>query len=319
MKIHLAIAVLSVLLVAPAASAALETVLTPDGVVYTVDDSAETTQLQLSRQLGGTLTVVLVPLTEDAELESQPRLLWDSAASTLVVVWNHRAADGDEIRLARLDAQGQWSAPLIVSSAAGFHRAGLQVELTRAEIDDAGSQKATLIHAAWWSLDATPIAEYALVAFEAGEHVSTRVDALDALRPSSMQEGDVTQSADIDFAIHPAMAMARAASGVDVVYGRQDSTVVTRLHLDPRRIVSNARMWKPLGKTGERTGPSGLVAANSAPIQASLGTGRIVLYTLGTRFQFVVFENGSWSPVRMVELDDEMVANRHRLMQQLAQ
>jgi hypothetical protein len=322
MKIRLVIMMVAVLAVAFSASAALETVLTSDSVVYTVDGSAESPRLQLSRRMANTVTAVLVPGTEDAETESQARLIWDAASSTLFVIWNHRSDIGDEIRLARLDSKGKWSEPITVASSAGLRRVGLQILLTRADTDGEGSPKATLIHAAWWSLpNAAPVAEYALVAYEAGDVVSTEVDTLDALAPSYLAGAD-TVIEDAGIALHPPMAMARTATGVDVVYGRADSTAVRRISLEARRIVSNARAWRPVGRSGDVTGRTGLVSSNGAPVQAFLSKGRIVLYTPDAQFRYMVYDDGQWSRLYMIKLDetltsDQLIEQLHRTVDEL--
>src|SRR5262249_22614287 len=95
MKTRILFAVLTVLLTALSASAALETVLTSDSVIYTVDGSAEMTKLQLSRRTADTIAAVIVPGTEDEALEADARLVWDAANTTLFVVWTHRGGDGD--------------------------------------------------------------------------------------------------------------------------------------------------------------------------------------------------------------------------------
>jgi hypothetical protein len=260
----------------------------------------------------------MVPVisTEDAELESDARLLWDSATSTLFVIWNHHAASGDEIRVARLDAEGQWSAPINISIGLRLRCLGLQVELTHASIDDEASSKATLVHAVWWNVDDVPTAEYALVAFESGQHVSTMIDSLDSLVPPSTPEPDGTLSEDATIALCPPLAILQAGSGVDIAYGQRFSSGVTRLRVDPWRIVSNARMWKPLGKTAERTGRSGLVASTGAPVEVVLSADRIVLYAPGAKFRYATYKDGGWSPILALKLDDEIIS-RHQLLQQL--
>ena len=323
MKIRLLIAVLTVL-AALSASAALETVLTSNCVVYTVDGSAETPRLQLLRRTTDTIIAVLVPSTEDEAMEADARLLWDPSSSTLFVVWTRRGNRGDEIRLARLGANGEWSEPITVASSAGVRRAGLQIVLTRAETDGEGSAKATLIHAAWWTLnESAPLAEYALVAFEAGEHVSTEVSAIDELAPAPPADAeDAAVVENTGIALHPPMTMARAASGVNVVFGRSDSTAVRRVSIDPVRIVGNARAWRPLGRSGDVTRRPGLISANGAPVQAFLSRDRIVLYTPDAQFRYMVWDAGQWSPLYMIKLDetltsDELVQQLHRTVDEL--
>ena len=313
MKARLLLVVFGMLLVAFSASAAIETVLTSDNVVYTVDSSAETLRLQLSRRAGDAVSAVPVPGTEDPDPETDTRLVWDAANSCLVVVWNHRTSRGDEILLARLGSDG-WSEPIVVASSISTRRVSLQIELTRASIEGQEGARATFVHAAWWSINPAPVAEYALVAFEGGEHVSTYVDTLDDLLPLTENEPPAEDNSNI--ALHPPMAMVRTASGVDIVYGRSDSTSVRRVGLDPRRVSPNARAWRPVGRSAVVTGRSGFVAANNAPMQAMLTQDRIVIFSAGAHFRYMVFENGQWSPLRRFPLDETL--STEQIVDQLA-
>jgi len=111
-------------------------------------------------------------------------------------------------------------------------------------------------------------------------------------------------------AVHPPLALAYADSSVDVVYGKQASTKLTRVRIDPRRVASEARLWRPSGRTGVRTGPARLVTADSAPVQAFISKGRVVLYRPDAQFRYVVLENGVWSPERMIQLDDKLTSEQ---------
>ncbi|HKR65791.1 MAG TPA: hypothetical protein VJZ00_18820 [Thermoanaerobaculia bacterium] len=293
MKIRLLVSLALVVVALHAAAA--ETVLTSDSVVYTIDGSVEATRLLLSRRVGDTAIAVPVPSTEDDAIEAEPRLLWDDVGSNLYVAWIRRG--GDDVLLARLDAQGQWSAPITI--ARGAHCAGLQIVLSRAEA-------ATFVHAAWWSLAGRDaVAQYALVAYEGGEYASTAADTLDALAPSDLAKA-ASDVEDTGAALHPPLALARSATGVDVVYGSTGSTALRRLSIEPRRIVGNARAWRPVGRTGENTGRTGLVSSNSAPVQVLVRGSRIVLYTPGAQFRYMVYDAGQWSRLYTLRLDDSV-------------
>lgn len=294
-----------VLLVAGLASAErVPPVLTQDNALYAVSVNRELHRLELARRHAGEVTTIVVPGTDDAATESHPRLVWDKASSALFVVW-HRADDsGDEIRLATLSAAGEWSEPLRVSGCATATRAGLQVVLTRAG-------EATLVHAAWWKLagvEQTP--EYALVAFEGGKYVSTDVSNLDDLAmhaDDAVASAAGTETESVGDVLHPPLAMARAGEEVDVAYGKAASTSLTRIKLRPRKIGGDARLWKPSRSGGTTRVPrANLVSATGAPVQSFLSNGRIVLYTPDAQFRYVVFENGAWTPTRMIRTDETL-------------
>lgn len=307
MKLRLAV-IASVLLLAGVVSA--EQVQTLDATHYSIESASDAPVLELIRRSGDDRETLVVPSTDDEAVESQARLLWDGSTSTLFVIWNRSVESANEIRLATLNAAGEWSEPIVVARESSRQRASLQVALTRAaslgdELD------ITLIHMVWWSLDGKPEAEYALVAFEAGAHVSTEVATLDALsetiRTLSTSGPGTEETGD---AIHPPLTMSKAESAVDVVYGERDSTAVTRVRLEPVRIAGLARAWRPLGRTGDRTPRTGFFSNNSAPVRAFLSRGRIVLYTPDEEFRFVVYENGEWSPVRSIHLDETLTGDQ---------
>ena len=307
------------LFVFAAAAAADETqfVLTTGGVAYAVDNTSRG-ELRLIRRSGEVRDLIVVPTTQDDAIESQAQLLWDEATETLFVVW-HRSLDRvDQILCSRLDKRGYWSDSFLIATGSAAKRAGLQVAMTKAV---ANGKTATLVHAAWWSINANPVAEYALVAFEDGQHVSTVVSDLQQIAGST--GGFDFDTEPVREVLHPPLAMARSgsAAGVDVVFGAPNSTRLTRVIINPRTR-NDARLWKPSKGGGGVTPRAGLMSANGDPVKAILSRGRIVLYTPDTKFRFVMYQNGQWTPERMIQLDskltrEQMVAELNRTIEQL--
>lgn len=310
---RLAVAV-ALLLTASAYAGELETVLTPDSTFYSID-RGEHLWLELSRRNTDVTEGLIVPGTDegvyDGARESDARLLWDGSTSTLYILWHSASETDDAIMLASLK-DGVWSKPVAIAEGASVRRLGLQVALTRAAIDEEAEEataSATLIHAVWWSMGAQSAAEYALVAFEDGMQVSTDVAQLEDLAELRSTNGFETEDAGAP--LHPPLAIARAANAVDVVFGTESSTRITRVRLDPRRVAGNARMWKPGRSDGGTTGPARMVAAESNPLQAFISKGRIVLYdATGLKFRYVVLENGTWTSERMIQLDEKVTSDK---------
>jgi hypothetical protein len=299
MKLRAIVSTALLLLASLARAEEVQTALAPDGTLYAVAKS-EGSRLELSRRRGDARETLVVPGTDDEAIESQARLAYDTAAGTLFVLW-HRAAEGvDEIRLASLDADGWTEAP-VVASGADARRAALQLVLThaRGEGDEADS---TLLHLAWWSIGTRVVPEYALVAYENGQHLSTELLDLEAVAdaPEAMDYEETGK------AEHPPLAMARRGSGVDVVFGRDHSTAITRVRVEARRIAGNARPWRPGGRSLQSTGAARLISNGSAPVQAMVGGDRVVLYTPDEKFRYLIFAAGQWTPIRMIELDENV-------------
>lgn len=312
---QLFVASLLLLTAVSAAASESQAVLTSEGVVYTVDTTSRT-QLRLIRREADQRSTVVVPTTEDSAIESQAQLLWDDTASTLYVVW-HRSLDRvDQIFLARLDARGSWTEPTLIATGRSARRVGLQAVLTRA----GGAAGTTFVHAVWWSINDKPVAEYALAAFEDGELVSANVEDLQVIAGANgVLDDDFEPVREV---LHPPLAMARATgAAVDVVFGSPYSTRLTRVIVEPR-VRPDVRIWKPGRKGGGVTPRAGLMSANGDPVRAILNQGRVVLYTPDEEFRFVMYQNGRWTPERMIRLDakltrEQMVQELNRTLEQL--
>lgn len=281
-----------------AGAAQVESALADGNLLWTVDGAASRPSLVLTLRIGEDRQSVLVPTTDDEAVDAQPRLSWDKTSKTLFVLWRREGANGDEIRLARRYASGRWAPPIVVANGASASRAGLQLVVMH---DDT----TTFVHAAWWTLGAKPKAEYALVAFQGAELLSTSVDGLDELA------GLLTTAAadeDTGKAVHPPLAMVRNGLGVDVAYGAPRTTTITRVQLEPRKIAPNARIWRPGGKSGRRTQAANLASLTSAPVESFIVGGHVVLYTPDARFRYVILEDDKWTPVRTLVTDEKVTS-----------
>lgn len=304
MKSRIAATVLALLLTAGLASAGeMQTVLTPDSTLYAIDGHGEFWHLDLHLRKGETKTTLLVPGTDNDAIESSARLLWDGKGSTLFVIWRSVSNDRDALMLATLGRDGNWSEPVEIAGGGSARNLGLQTVITYAADED-GNQ-ATLVNAAWWSVTGyDAVAQYALVAYENGQRVSTEITTLNDLHEHRADGVDERENTGTP--LHPPLAMARVEGGVDVVYGAPDTTKLTQIQIQPRVIKGDARIWKPLGRNAGRTGPARLVAADDSPVQAFISNGRVVLYKPESNFRFVVLDNGAWSEEYMIQLDEKL-------------
>jgi hypothetical protein len=139
------------LLLAGLASAEpMQTALTADNTLYAIVPDGEFPLVEVTQRIGAETKTLIVPSTEDAAIETHPRLVWDAAAEQLFVVWHRNGEEGDEIRLATLSKDGTWSEPIVVSGCNTAHRAGLQVALTHVAPATDGEPVTTAVHFAWW-------------------------------------------------------------------------------------------------------------------------------------------------------------------------
>ncbi|HUR83576.1 MAG TPA: hypothetical protein VM733_22660 [Thermoanaerobaculia bacterium] len=304
---------MALLLAAGTAGAAqVQTALAEGNLLWSVDSARSAKSLVLTLRIGDDYQYVTVPTTDDDAIDSQPALAWDATSRTLFVMWRREGANGDEIRLARRYASGRWAPPIVVANGANAHRAGMQFVITHA-----ADEVTTLVHVAWWTLADRPVAEYALVAFQGAELLSTSVDKLDEL---AAVLASAAADEDTGKAVHPPLAMLRNGSGVDVAFGAPRSTAITRVQIDPTP-TANARIWRPSGKSGHRTGAANLVSVSTAPVQSFIIGGNVVLYTPDARFRYVILEDDKWTPVRMLATDakltsDDLVRELRRSVEQ---
>jgi hypothetical protein len=292
---------LGLLVLAPVAFGA-SSVLTSKGILYSVE-SSDVTSVNMWRRSGGMKTLVVVPATVDDTRDDRAQLEYDRAIDRLYVIWIRGGEKTTDVMMSYLDPNGpngEWSDAEVLSSAPGLARRDeIRTALTR-------SGRTTFIHVASWVRDGANLAgEYSLTAFESGTQVSTTATNFQMLDIA----GQTGYADDLEVLTpFPALAIAPISDGVDVVYGHEQGTAVTRLHITPR-LEPNARIWKPGGKTAGSMPPAHFAANSTAPVKALFSRNRVVLYTSDSAFRFVVFENGAWSEAREIPLDEKLTGD----------
>jgi hypothetical protein len=279
--------------------------LTPDGSRYSVEPSAEAPRLLLERVSGDVRDTIVVPTTDDEAVESESHVAYDALTGALYVVWTRRHEGVEELRFAVRSADGNWSAPRTVAS--GTERLlGSQVVVTHGGEDEDDAQ-VSLIHVAWWKVGgAAPEPWYAVVAMEKDAEPSMSFANLVDLAALSA-DTKAAENEETGAAVHPPLAMIRNGQGVDVVFGAVHQTAVTSLTIEWRRIAGIARIFVPVGRAARMTPRANLVSSSEQPLQAFISrNGRIVLYAPGERFSYVVLDQGAWTPVRTLKVDEKM-------------
>lgn len=290
------------LVLAPVAFGA-SSVLTSKGLLYSVEPSDDTSVL-LMRRGGGGKVMLVVPATVDSVRDYRAQLDYDRALDRLYVTWIREGEKSSDVMMSWLDANGEWADEIVVSSAAGLARRDeLRTALTRTV---SGSNRATLLHVSSWVRDGENLAgEYSMVAFESGNYFSSSTANFQMLDPNTGSGW----ADDLEvFAPFPALAMAALGDGVDIVYGSEHGTSVTRMHISPR-LEPNARLWKPVGRSSGSLPPAHFAATSVAPVRALFSRDRVVLYTNDRVFRFTVFDGGQWSEAQEFTLDDGLTGN----------
>ncbi|HJQ36595.1 MAG TPA: hypothetical protein VKB93_05610 [Thermoanaerobaculia bacterium] len=298
------------LALAPVAAFGASSVLTSKGVLYSIEKTGDSRSILLTRRSGDGKALMVIPSTVDEARDDRAQLEYDRGTDRVYAFWVHEGKSSD-VMMSWLGNDGEWAEAEVVSSApALIQRDELRTAISRSA---SGGGRATLFHVASWVRDGEVLfGDYSLVAFEFGEHTSTyntNFQLLDARTNPNSESDDM-----IVVNPFPALALAPSGDGVDIVYGYEQGTAVTRLHVTPR-LEPNARAWKPLGRTVGSLPPAHFAANSVEPVKAIFARDRVVLFTEEKVFRFVVFENGSWSETRELALDDKLTGEA--LMNQL--
>lgn len=287
-------------------------ILTSDAVFYTIAADTEARTLVLTARFNGVRHAEVVPATLDGEVESDGRIAYDRVTQTLYVVWR-RGESSTELMFASLSAAGEWSEPTVLSRAHGYKHSDLQVVLTRGV--SAQNESVTFLHAIWWKeSEAELIGEYALAALRGQSVLSTsEADLLtlsgirSALDSGALSEDGIAPKPELVPTYPPlAIATATAKDSVDVVFGARDKKTFTRIVIQPRQPKADARAWIPVGKSATRVPYAKVHNAmnGSGQVETYIGGSKVVVYAAKTQFRYATFENGIWSTVRSIALDE---------------
>ncbi len=301
---------IGLLALAPVAAFGASSVLTSKGVLYTVEQTGDSRSVLLTRRSGAGKMLMVIPSTVDESRDDRAQLEYDRATDRVYAFWVHEGKSSD-VMMSWLGSDDEWAEAQVVSSAPSLiQRDELRTAISRAT---SGGIRTTLFHVASWVRDDEVLfGDYSLVAFASGEHVSTHntnFQLLDVRTNPNSESDDL-----IVVNPFPALALAPSGDGVDIVYGYEQGTAVTRLHVTPRLEV-NGRFWKPAGRTIGSLPPAHFAANSVEPVKAILYRDRVVLFTDEKIFRFVVFEGGNWSETRELALDDKLTGEA--LMNQL--
>ncbi|MEA2491393.1 MAG: hypothetical protein QOH21_3185 [Acidobacteriota bacterium] len=296
-----------ILLVAIAAAAQpLESVLTPNGTLFTLEPVAEQNALALIARNGETRQTIVIPATEGEALDSDAHLLYDRVSDTVFVVWRRASAAGDEIVMTSRDTDGAWSDEYVVAQADGAvsGRAVLRVAMTHAKDENSGAQL-SFLHAVWWDQTSAPVARYALLAFEGAQRLSAYTGNLRDIAGSTRVGASEGLTPDDAF---PLLALTAATDGVDVVFGALDQPTATRVKLIPKQ-KGEARIYTPIGRSGGSMPHPRFAATAYSNAQVMVVGTRVVIYNAAAdNFSFSVYDRGAWGPVRSLRLDASMTA-----------
>ncbi|HEX8616334.1 MAG TPA: hypothetical protein VF911_02000 [Thermoanaerobaculia bacterium] len=305
-----------------AAAQGRETLLTPDGTLFSVETNVTNNEastlsahLILRSQTGADVVREVVPATLDRGAHVNPAIAYDAESKTLFVFWLRQLGlMSSQLMVACRDANGTWNAPTAFGEQFDF-RENLRIAVTRKVVDQDGTVSATpavSVHLVWWEFDTETgreSAQYAMLSIENG-----RVESLHHLELSSFTADAAGEplAADADRSVlkQPLMFTAPQQDSVLVVFGEAAKEELHQVRVRPTKIVSDGRLRVPVGRH-ERSNraPSFRVASNTR-IEGIYGDStRIALYTRdASRVEYVILKDGAWTAPRSIALDEQITS-----------
>lgn len=255
--------VLVVLLLAAAIAQAAErdVLVTPDGVVYSVETEAPgkgakvaaTNLLTLSVQSGEEASKFVIPESTSEGLHVQPALAYDSESETLFVLWMRRPnVFSSELLLASYK-DGEWQPTIAIDQQPYLIRSGLRLGITRrvSQLQKDGSYEDVpklLFHLLWWEqTGAGEEARYALLEIDHGKVTSSEIHSVAELsgEKSNPVRFDPTVPG-AELLRHPAFLASKSGSTVEILSGDLATNALRRTTF---KVSLDTRIRIPVGRT----------------------------------------------------------------------
>ncbi len=301
-----------------------DVLLTPDGMLYTVDvmqsDDAVLggNYLKLtSRQGTGSTETLTVPESMSG-VNLRPALAYDDDSDTLFVLWLHQPVNSsaNELYLSSYRG-GTWQPAVAIDSRPGIFqsRFNLRIAVTHrvAQLQSDGTTldvPRLLVHATWWEQNSTDGegARYAMVSIDKGA-VSSDVHALsEFVLPAERQ--NVNDDFNRDFLRHPTIIENSDSDAVDVVFGDVNSNTLSRVTLKP---VADSRVHIPVGNRGGHpiAAPKALSVDWSGHATTLDGRGGRMMFvnTTADTVSYVSYANGKWTTAKTIATDANITAD----------
>ena len=326
-----------------ASGEARETLLTPDGTLFTVEsrfaqpeNGASSAHLVLRWQAGteGSEEIVPATLGEGAHLE--PAVAYDAVSRTLFLFWlRYGGTSETQLLLAARDANGTWSEAVEFGQRWNY-REKLRIAVTRRVTEQDGSlgpEAAISVHLVWWESNSDTGEEqatYAMVTIENGtvgtpEYLSLNQFAAKEKKNDEAgeagadaedeTEGAETAAADANHDVlkQSLLFTSPKQDSVLVVFGSYETERLHQVTIRPTRPpVSDGRLRVPVGRAVEGSiGSPRLQAASHARVEGLYGDAdRMALYTReGNRLEYSILKDGLWSDARTIVLDDQITSS----------
>lgn len=306
------------------ASAQGETLLTPDGTLYTIQEqtvfaaeSAANTEsaLLLSVRHGGDISRKLVPGTSTGGRNSDAAMAFDSESGVLYIFWlRYTGMLESKLLFTSIDRDGYWGE--VTEFGQPFdYRENLRIAVTRKVLGHADRLESGItVHATWWETDThdgSESAQYAAIAIENGK-VEVNFLPLTPFLEDSKTLGTATPREDLGALRHPVLFASPRQESVLLTFGDPATKRLNRVRIYPvRPPKSDGRIRIPVGRGEGGVGaPRFSVTANSSvnALQGNDNDNLAFYVRENSTLRYVVLRNGEWTDTRTIALDEQVTA-----------
>ncbi|HKR62578.1 MAG TPA: hypothetical protein VJZ00_02505 [Thermoanaerobaculia bacterium] len=302
-----------------------EILLTSDGTLFVAEQlpasdypdigATGTGFIRVSVRRGEETKSLVVPGTLESGLHKNPTLAYDNVTKTLFVFWQRSVSLlHSELLFQTMNANLEWG-PLAAFGDGRNMRENLRIAVTRKADAPSEDGRTTAVvpqinvHAVWWetdSWDGQQSAQYAMLTVENGAVVETSIHPLLEFIDAAAAEKRFVADSIADVYKHPSLVASPQQDSVLVLFGEPRDTSFNRVRIRPAKIVVNARVHIPVGKSEGRGGVPTLHIASNSRMGTIFGADdRTALYTSdGTKLSYVLFNEGKWTEERAVLIGD---------------
>jgi hypothetical protein len=286
-------------------------------------DSSVMAFITLTVRRGDETQRFIVPGSLAPGVHKNPALAYDDGTQTLFVFWQRSASLlHSELLFQSLRADMTWSNPTAFGNGRNM-RENLRIAVTRRADAPAEDGHGTVavpqvnVHAVWWETDThdgQESAQYAMLAVEDGAVIEKDIVIQSLYEFVDADEAAlrfVSTSAIPEVFKHPALFTSAKQDEVLAVFGEIRDESFNRVTIRPSKIVGNARVHIPVGRTGDGMPAPRFAAANNARIGTLVGAGNgIALYSSDdTALRYIFFADGKWTDTRTLPLDNGINAD----------
>jgi len=327
-RIVLSLALLALPALASAQTVDRDTLLAPDGTLYTVEtvfgdsQSISNEYLLLTAREGTSSTTMKVPGSITGGTHSSPALAYDSDGEILFIFWEQSINNGQNTSLLFTSYQkGKWGATTELDGANYHRRYNLRIAVTHKtqdyDLDGHPFFPELNVHAIWWE-ETGPgeWARYAMLTVEKGNVTSILVnDASDFINDSSLLPYPTGADFNAGILHYPQVFPSLAHESVDLVFGDLQTNAFRRLTVQPvvkKNPVTNLRIHIPIGVRNNRFPAPATNAAQMGSVAGAVSGDRdhLAFYSVTpAAVNYTMFRNGTWSTVHSIAVSERISAD----------